>query len=93
MLLGSLMKQMRARGLAVAKSTVPFEGWKVEDARSTILGLTAPPWRVPGRSTDHPCTLHKSLAPRVNRVFEHARGLELKDFEGNSVGIFQSLSS
>ncbi|KIL86902.1 hypothetical protein FAVG1_09455 [Fusarium avenaceum] len=84
MLLGSLMKQMRARGLAAAKPAVPFEGWKVEDARSTILGLTAPPWRVPGRSTDHPCTLHKSLAPRVNRVFENARGFELKDFEGSS---------
>lgn len=93
MLLGSLMKQMRARGLSAAKPAVPFEGWKVEDARSTILGLTAPPWRVPGRSTDHPCTLHKSLAPRVNRVFENARGFDLKDFEGSFVGMFQSLSS
>ncbi|KAH6963124.1 hypothetical protein DER45DRAFT_552491 [Fusarium avenaceum] len=93
MLLGSLMKQMRAKGLSAAKPAGPFEGWKVEDARSTILGLTAPPWRVPGRSTDHPCTLHKSLAPRVNRVFENARGFELKDFEGSFVGMFQSLSS
>ncbi|KAF4455750.1 hypothetical protein F53441_1949 [Fusarium austroafricanum] len=93
MLLGSLMKQMRTRGLTAIKPTMPFDGWRVEDARSLILGLAAPPWRVPGRSTDHPCTLNKSLSPRVNQVLAHAKGLELKDFEGSPSAIFQSMTS
>ncbi|QGI70886.1 hypothetical protein CEK26_003220 [Fusarium fujikuroi] len=54
MLLGSLMKQMRTRGLTPVRPSMPFDGWRVEDARSMILGFAARPWRVPGRSTDHP---------------------------------------
>jgi hypothetical protein len=92
MLLGSLMRQMRSRGLAATKPVASsFEGWRVEDARNTILGLTAPPWRVPGRSMDHPCTLNKSLAPRVHQVLQHAKGLDLKDFEGSPCTMFVSM--
>ena len=93
MLLGSLMKQMRLHGLATARPHEPFDGWTVEKARKTILGLAVPPWRVPGRSTDHPCTLNKALAPRVSQVLQHAKGLELKDFEGSPCVMFMSMSS
>jgi hypothetical protein len=84
---------MRAKGLTAAEPPTSFEGWRVEDAKKTILGLTAPPWRVPGRSTDHPCTLSKSLAPRVSQVLQYAKGLELKEFEGSPCAMFVSMSS
>lgn len=87
------MKQMRLHGLATARPHEPFDGWTVEKARKTILGLAVPPWRVPGRSTDHPCTLNKALAPRVSQVLQHAKGLELKDFEGSPCVMFMSMSS
>ncbi|KAF4993083.1 hypothetical protein FGRMN_6698 [Fusarium graminum] len=66
MLLGSLMKQMRVRGLSASRSDVVFEGWRVEDARNTILGLTAPPWRVPGRSSDR--LVHPSIQVIQQRI-------------------------
>ncbi|KAF4416342.1 hypothetical protein FACUT_12638 [Fusarium acutatum] len=93
MLLGSLMKQMRTRGLTPVRPSMPFDGWRVEDARSMILGFAARPWRVPGRSTDHPCTLNKFLFSRVSLTLAHAKGLELKDFEGSPCALFQSMSS
>lgn len=87
------MKQMRLHGLATARPHEPFGGWTVEKAKKTILGLAVPPWRVPGRSTDHPCTLKKALAPRVSQVLQHANGLQLKDFEGSPCVMFMSMSS
>ncbi|KAF5017087.1 hypothetical protein F66182_11034 [Fusarium sp. NRRL 66182] len=54
MLLGSLMRELRARGLPTVKPTTPFDGWRVEDARSAIVGLSVPRWRVPGKMIDHP---------------------------------------
>ncbi|RGP77232.1 hypothetical protein FLONG3_4747 [Fusarium longipes] len=93
MLLGALMRQMRSKGLTAAYPPASFDGWRVDDARKTILGLTAQPWRVPGRTTDHPCSLNKSLAPRVGQVLQHAKGLELKEFEGSPCAMFMSMSS
>ncbi|KAF4964779.1 hypothetical protein FSARC_7378 [Fusarium sarcochroum] len=80
MLLGSLMKQLRDKGLLATKPSAPFDGWRVEDARSAIVGLSAPRWRLPGKTMDHPCTLSNALSPHVNQILEQVKGLELADF-------------
>ncbi|KAM0250809.1 hypothetical protein ACHAP5_002026 [Fusarium lateritium] len=93
MLLGSLMKQMRARGLAAAKPSVPFEGWKVEDARTSNAEGADKPSALPDSDYADEMIACESIQSKMTNQEPLDQFREIKDVVSHYDAIFASIKS
>jgi hypothetical protein len=86
MLLGSLTKQMYAKGLTTSRLNSPFHGYSVDWLNNTVSGFSSPTWnsRSPFgdiNSTPHKCDLKNRIQPAIDEIMNSVKGITLGELQ------------
>ncbi|KAK2602753.1 hypothetical protein N8I77_009260 [Diaporthe amygdali] len=81
-LLGSLYKEMIAKGILSPRPAPPFLGISIKEMSLLAREMRSPDWYTKPKSikrysSAHPCQLHHFFGPRIDQIEDRIKGLEL----------------